>query len=98
MFPISEDLKKKVYESFNRTEVMVNTDAETIKKWMKTQQHFPEEMDNSQIKNFLLLNKFSIEKTKRKIDMYYTIRSLLPDFYVTSNPKLENMQQALDQV
>ena len=44
MFPISEDLKKKVYESFNRTEVMVNTDAETIKKWMKTQQHFPEEM------------------------------------------------------
>jgi hypothetical protein len=31
------------------------------------------------------MNKFSIEKTKQKIDMYYTMRSVIPDLYC--NPK-----------
>jgi hypothetical protein len=44
--------------------------------------------EDAKIRNFLLLNKCSVENTKQKIDMYYTIRSLLPDWYEHCNPKL----------
>ena len=46
-------------------------------------------LEDVKIKNFLNLNKFSIEKTKQKIDMYYTIRSITPELFEVSNPKLE---------
>lgn len=42
------------------------------------------------------MNKFSIEKTKRKIDMYYTVRTLLPDFFDETNPKTELMQEVVN--
>ena len=45
--------------------------------------------EDARIRNFLNLNKFSIEKTKVKIDMYYTIRSITPELFEVSNPKLE---------
>lgn len=50
-------------------------------------------LDKAKIANFLLLNKFSIEKTKQKIDNYYTIRSKIPDVYDDCNPKLPHMQR-----
>ncbi|KAJ3644409.1 hypothetical protein Zmor_022142 [Zophobas morio] len=98
MFQINEEAKKKIYEEFNRKEEIIGEDVETIKNWLKTQPHLPEVMEDAPIKNFLHLSNFSVEKTKRKIDMYYTIRSLMPEFYITSNPKLEKMQLMLDKI
>ncbi|XP_063916407.1 retinol-binding protein pinta-like isoform X3 [Zophobas morio] len=98
MFAISEEAKKRVYEIFNRTEEMVKEDAQTVKEWMKSQPHLPEILSDTQIKNFLNLNKFSLEKAKQKIDMYYTMRSLMADFYSVSNPKLERTQRLLDKM
>ncbi|XP_063917465.1 uncharacterized protein LOC135133125 isoform X2 [Zophobas morio] len=98
MFQINEEAKKKIYEEFNRKEEIIGEDVETIKNWLKTQPHLPEVMEDAPIKNFLHLSNFSVEKTKRKIDMYYTIRSLMPEFYITSNPKLEKMQLMLDKM
>ncbi|RZC34275.1 CRAL TRIO domain containing protein [Asbolus verrucosus] len=53
-------------------------------------------LEDAKIRNFLILNKCSVEKTKQKVDMYYTIRGLIPDFYVDSNPKLPHLQENMD--
>ncbi|XP_063917452.1 uncharacterized protein LOC135133118 [Zophobas morio] len=89
MYSVSEDVKKNVYETFERNEQMVEDDVHIIKTWMKTQPHLPELMEDVKNKNFLNLNKFSIEKTKEKIDMYYTIRSVIPELFELCNPKLK---------
>ena len=52
--------------------------------------------EDARIRNFLNLNKFSIEKTKVKIDMYYTIRGVIPELFELSNPKLENMKNVFN--
>jgi hypothetical protein len=74
----------------------VNNDVKIIKHWIKSQPHLPEIMEEVKIRNFLNLNKFSIEKTKQTIDMYYTIRSMIPDFFENNNPKLPHMKQFMD--
>lgn len=38
-------------------------------------------VEDNLIERFLLLNKCSVEKTKQKIDWYYTMRTLVPDLY-----------------
>lgn len=48
------------------------------------------------IEFFLVNNKFSIEITKQKLEMYYTIRSLMPEFYEGINPKLLKMRSNFD--
>ncbi|KAJ3644404.1 hypothetical protein Zmor_022138 [Zophobas morio] len=96
MYQISEDVKKKVYETFERNEQMVEDDVHIIKTWMKTQAHLPEIMGDAHIRNFLNLNKYSIEKTKGKIDMYYTIRSVIPELFELSNPKLDNVKNVFN--
>lgn len=51
---------------------------------------------DSLIKNFLLVNKCSIEQTKQKMDMYYTIRHLMPEIYEHSNMNLSHMKKVAD--
>jgi hypothetical protein len=42
------------------------------------------------------MNKCSIERTKEKIDMYYTVRSTLEDIYGSINPHLPHMQESME--
>jgi hypothetical protein len=88
LFEVDSDVRKRALQLFDRTEESFDDDVQTIKKWLHTQKHLPEIMEDAKIRNFLLLNKCSVENTKQKIDMYYTIRSLLPDWYEHCNPKL----------
>ncbi|KAJ3619002.1 hypothetical protein MTP99_005792 [Tenebrio molitor] len=91
-----ESVRQKLYKEFNKTQEAVSEDVQIIRKWLQTQPHLPEIMTDIVISKFLVLNKFSIEKTKQKIDMYYTIRSLIPDWYDQCNPKLPCMKATID--
>ena len=51
--------------------------------------------DDKSLQNFFLLNKCKMDKTKRKIDMYYTLRSQLPDIFENVNPKCSNLKEIL---
>lgn len=53
---------------------------------------------DNKIELFLILNKFSFEKTKKKLDVYYTVRSFIPEFFVStyvSDPKLRDMMDLM---
>jgi hypothetical protein len=96
MYEADEDKAKEYYRSLDLTIRGVDNDVKIIKNWMKSQPHLPEIMEDVQIRNFLNLNKFSIEKTKEKIDMYYTIRTVVPDLFQDNNPKLPHMKRLFD--
>ncbi|RZC34023.1 CRAL TRIO domain containing protein [Asbolus verrucosus] len=96
LFPVDANVVTEMLKLFDRTEETLMEDVIYLKKWMEAQPHLPEILDEHRIRNFLTLNKCSIEKTKQKIDMYYTIRSLIPDMFENINPKHPNMEQLLD--
>ncbi|CAH1376512.1 unnamed protein product [Tenebrio molitor] len=87
-----------VTEEDGKPESTVDQDVQVVRKWLETQPHLPEVMEDIKIRNFLTLNKCSIEKTKQKIDMYYTIRSVTPEVYEKTNPKLPHMQLLMDTI
>lgn len=41
---------------------------------------------------FLIVNKFNLEKCKKKLACYYQIRKEIPELYLNTNPKLKHMQ------
>ncbi|RZB39471.1 CRAL TRIO domain containing protein [Asbolus verrucosus] len=96
LFHVNSNVRKEAPKLFGKTEESVSEDVGVLKKWIQTQHHLPETMKNVKIRNFLLLNKCSIGKTKLKIDMYYTIRSMIPDFYDDANPNNSHMKEYMD--
>lgn len=44
--------------------------------------------------NMLLLNKFSIENCKVNLEMYYSLRPLIPELFGNKHPKLPHMKLA----
>ncbi|KAG5881555.1 hypothetical protein JTB14_028172 [Gonioctena quinquepunctata] len=83
-------------ERNNKTEDELKEDIHIIREWVKNQPHLPEVPSDRVITNFLLLNKFSIENTKQRLDMYYTMRSLFPDFFQDKHPLSSHMLKTMD--
>ncbi|XP_074030345.1 uncharacterized protein [Leptinotarsa decemlineata] len=79
-----------------RTIEDLKKDIHIVKEWIQTQPHFPETPDDNTIVNFLFMNKFSIENVKNKFDMYYTIRTVLPEFFRNKHPLQSRMQNTMD--
>ncbi|CAH2000179.1 unnamed protein product [Acanthoscelides obtectus] len=84
---------KMALRSQEKTLEQLQVDVNIIKEWLKNQKHLPEMPHDHMIQNFLLLNKFSIEATKQKLDMYYTLRGVLPEVFENKHPNLPHMQQ-----
>ncbi|KAG5886268.1 hypothetical protein JTB14_020831 [Gonioctena quinquepunctata] len=94
---ISHVLEKGL-EVNQKNQENLREDVDIIKEWAITQPHLPEIPNDLMITNFLLMNKFSIENVKQKIDMYYTMRSLFPDFFVNKHPLSSAMMDQMDKL
>ncbi|XP_017771307.1 PREDICTED: alpha-tocopherol transfer protein-like [Nicrophorus vespilloides] len=85
---------KSILKIRGKTLEQLPEDVDIIKKWLKTQPHLPLLPTDRQIVCFLVMNKFSIERTKEKIDCNYTIKALIPDFF-TKPPSHPDIQKAI---
>ncbi|KAF2896943.1 hypothetical protein ILUMI_09237 [Ignelater luminosus] len=93
----SELEREKILKIYGRTPQNICQDIDSIKEWLEKQPHLPEIPDNKIIENFLLMNKFKIEKVKQKIDMYYSIRTLIPEFF-DKNPNSPAIQKIMNSI
>ncbi|XP_063924509.1 uncharacterized protein LOC135138465 [Zophobas morio] len=94
MFKVEEPILEKVLKTFNKDKESAEDDIRTIQKWVREQPHFLQPLERRSVANFLILNKFSIEKTKQKIDNYYTNRTKLHEIYKElMNPKFSYVKE-----
>ncbi|XP_023011520.2 retinol-binding protein pinta isoform X1 [Leptinotarsa decemlineata] len=83
-----EEVLKVSLESLGRTDEELKEYVSILTEWLETQPHLPEKPSENVIINIVLMNKFSIEKCKQRLDMYYTIRNLLPEIYGKMDSKM----------
>ncbi|KAJ8945102.1 hypothetical protein NQ314_009320 [Rhamnusium bicolor] len=92
--PISPTVEEEIWRFWGKTMESVNQDIENLKFWLNLQPHLPHTLSNKQLKAYLLMNRGSVEKTKLKIDMYYTMRTVFPDVFQNSHPLSERLLHA----
>ncbi|CAG9858088.1 unnamed protein product [Phyllotreta striolata] len=89
--------RESVRRAWGKTDADVKEYLEIIKEWLKTQHHLPEMPGDNMIEFFLTNCKYSVEKTKGNLDMYYTMRNLMPSMYRNMHPcKPQEIQPALN--
>lgn len=109
--PLSPELQERAIAELNEDPARVQEDIRHIKEWLKKQPHLTPRKgelnsfwnrewnnmfsDDQMILTYLRGCKFSLERTKEKLDMYYTMKTLLPEFYKNRDPLNPEIQEVL---
>ncbi|KAF5291261.1 hypothetical protein FQR65_LT11439 [Abscondita terminalis] len=92
---LSEALQRKAIVELGEDVDRRIEDIQHIRTWLKQQLHLNVNPDDQWILTFLRGCKFSLQKTKEKLDMFYTMKSLLPEFYKDRDPFRPDIQEIL---
>lgn len=84
--PLNSDLQVVAKEELNEETEKIQEFLETIREWIKKSTHLKARTDDQFLVNFLRGCKFSLETTKKKIDMFYTLRTHIPELIVGRDP------------
>ncbi|XP_026326255.1 alpha-tocopherol transfer protein-like [Hyposmocoma kahamanoa] len=79
--PVPPILAEKAKNELNEDPNRLKNDLQSLKDWIAKQPHLRARTDDQWLLAFLRGCKFSLERTKEKIDLYYSCRSAAPDFY-----------------
>ncbi|KAK7580462.1 hypothetical protein V9T40_001091 [Parthenolecanium corni] len=86
---------ENIYSELGTTKEAVQKDVQDLMDWMEKQPHLPDVRDEEFLTHFLIRCKNSMEKTKRKLEMYYSARALMPEIYSNRNIESEELTEAL---
>lgn len=90
--PLTPALAKLAADELNETPERLQSDLKTLKEWIKQSPHLRVRMDDQFLVTFLRGCKFSLEKAKQKFDLYYTVRSHLPEVMMNRDPLNEKLK------
>ncbi|XP_077301502.1 alpha-tocopherol transfer protein-like isoform X2 [Arctopsyche grandis] len=88
------DFSRKLYQ------ISQNVAEESVARlmdWYRLQPHFPEiELEKRFVYRILAVNEYSVEKTKEKIENYFSARSIMPEFFADRDPCNVKFQRVFD--
>uniref|UniRef100_A0A1B0AU12 CRAL-TRIO domain-containing protein n=1 Tax=Glossina palpalis gambiensis TaxID=67801 RepID=A0A1B0AU12_9MUSC len=82
---LNEDLQRKAKEELNEVPTRIYEDLKALRKWIEEQAHLYANIDDQFLIAFLRGCKYSLEKAKKKIDSYYTLKSAFPTLCNVTN-------------
>ncbi|XP_043515359.1 alpha-tocopherol transfer protein-like [Frieseomelitta varia] len=94
----TEEMSKQIRMELNENVATRDKDVEVIKEWLSKQPHLPQFDDDYRIMTFLRGSKFSLEKCKKKLDMYFTMRAAIPEFFCNrdiTRPELRDITKLI---
>ncbi|KAF5291254.1 hypothetical protein FQR65_LT11432 [Abscondita terminalis] len=92
---LNQDLQDVANKELNEDSTRIEEHLEHIRNWLQKQQHLTARQNDQFLIAFLRGCKWSLQKTKDKIDNYYTIRSFLPEIFTNKDPFLPEIQGVL---
>ncbi|KAG0725935.1 Retinol-binding protein pinta [Chionoecetes opilio] len=93
---LSPELLQRAKDEINEDPERRAADIEHIRDWLKHQPHINARMDDWTILRFLRGCKFSLERTKEKMDMFYTCKALCPEWYKNRDPQDKKLRSILE--
>ncbi|XP_053617229.1 alpha-tocopherol transfer protein-like [Plodia interpunctella] len=90
------ELSKQIRVELNEDVTTRDHDLAQIKEWLRKQPHLPDEWEDRPLLTFLRGSSFSLEKCKRKLDMYFTMRAACPEFFTDRDCASSSLSEVLD--
>ncbi|GAB0096118.1 hypothetical protein DMENIID0001_115880 [Sergentomyia squamirostris] len=95
MRDLCPELAKLAREELNEDPGRIEKDLETLREWIKKQPHLRVRTEDQFLVSFLRGCKWSLERTKEKIEDFYTLRSQMPELMDSRNPLEESLRNLI---
>lgn len=79
--PLSAELRHIAETELNEVEERLPEDLQALRDWLAKQPHLKARQDDQFLVAFLRGCKFSLEKTKSKLDHFFTIKTMMPELF-----------------
>ncbi|CAH2238444.1 alpha-tocopherol transfer protein-like isoform X2 [Pararge aegeria] len=91
----SAELSEKIRIELKEDVTTRDRDLAAIKDWLRKEPHLPNEWEDNPLMTFLRGSSFSLEKCKRKLDMYFTMRAACPEFFTNRDANSPDLREVL---
>ncbi|KAJ9587367.1 hypothetical protein L9F63_019109 [Diploptera punctata] len=81
----SPEVKQKVRKELGLDERTTKEAVNGIKLWLQQQPHLPKTEDDERLERWLIRCKNNMEKTKKTLDQYYSLKTLSPELMTDWN-------------
>ncbi|XP_061395848.1 retinol-binding protein pinta-like [Musca vetustissima] len=79
--PLPEELQKVAINELGEVPERIPEDLFAFKQWIKQQPHLKARMNDQFLVQFLRGCKYSLEKAKKKIDIFYSMKTKYPEYF-----------------
>jgi len=92
-----EELVMEAKKEVGEDETRLQEDLQALRSWLKKSPHLKEaRQDDAKLLQFLRGCKFSLERTKEKLDLYNSCRASLPDWFEPWDPSAPIFQKIIN--
>jgi len=92
---LSIELSKKAEDELGESSERIAQCLEAIRAWLAKSPHIKARTDDQFLLAFIRGCKFSLERVKEKLDLYYSLRNAIPEIYKNRHPKLAYVQELM---
>ncbi|CAO1441843.1 unnamed protein product [Diamesa serratosioi] len=92
--PLSYELQKVASEELLENPIRIPEDIALFRQWILKQSHLKSRIDDQFLLSFLRGSKYSLQKAKEKLDSYWTLKSMIPEFFGLRDPV--ELQEIMD--
>lgn len=92
---LSDELQKVAVEELNEVPANIDRDLDALRVWLAQMIHLKSRDDDQFLVTFLRGCKYSLEKAKKKIEMYYVARTITPEFFNNRDPSDKFLQEII---
>ncbi|XP_029670269.1 retinol-binding protein pinta-like [Formica exsecta] len=93
MLKLEMPAMKEILEEAGGNEELLEELLDKFRLWLKQQLHLPQDISEQRLKFYVYSAKFNLEKAKRRLDLHYTLRNLIPEVYSTRDPLADSVIQ-----
>jgi hypothetical protein len=83
---LSQSLQRKAVQELNEVPANIDTELDDLRQWIHHMPHLRARLDDQFLVTFLRSAKHNIERAMRKIEMFYTCRTSLPELMMNRDP------------
>lgn len=92
---LNSALQKVAEEELNEDPAKIEDAVEAFRGWINKSPHLKARTDDQFLVTFLRANKYSMEKAKMNLDMYYSLRIHVPEIMLSRNPEDEKIHEII---
>jgi len=92
---LTPELAKVAKDELGEVPDRMPADLQAIKEWLAKQSHITARTDDQWLIAFLRGCKYSLERTKEKLDNYHTMKTMVPEFSRAVDPMDPGVQQMI---